>query len=271
MELKGYKPRVYWEQRLSKDFSLQGVGCYPLGEAYNRWLYKRRSFKLFKELARFKLNWEQIKILEVAPEVGYYTNIFKNLGVKNLTGIDIAKVAVKNLQKKFPDYKFIQADISEIQLQENFYNLITVIDVIFHIVSDELFFKVLENLKKSLAPAGIIVITDRFPPKDLNWAEHVRLRSFATYQEVLNSAEFSRIEVKPLVYLMSEQVGNEHRLAGKRLKQFWNLISQFAPRNNFTANFIGGGLYALERVLDIINLKTSFAEKVLIAQKRSIK
>jgi len=268
MNSENYKPESYWQERLSSNFNLKGVGLANLREPFNYWLYKKRSSRLFKELERYKLNWEQINLLEVAPGVGYYTEIFKQLGVKNLTGIDIAEVAVKKLQQKYPEYNFIQGDIGETSLENNLYHLITMIDVVFHITSDQLFYQTLKNLKNALAPNGLLVITDRFPPEDLNWAKHVRLRSFKTYKKVLTEREFNKIEIKPLVYLMSEQIGNQYHLAPKWAIFIWNKICWCASRNDLLANLVGGGFYTLERVLDQLGFPFSYAEKVLIAQKK---
>jgi hypothetical protein len=37
-----YKPKLYWEKRLSQHFDLKGVGNIGFSTTYNGWLYRRK-------------------------------------------------------------------------------------------------------------------------------------------------------------------------------------------------------------------------------------
>jgi len=144
-----YIPEEYWQKRLSKDFSLTGVGYLRFKIEYNIWLYRARLYTLKKILKRADFNCNGKKLLDIGVGTGFYIDFWKKSGVRNITGIDITTKSIEELKKKYPDCKFIKADISNknIHLDEKF-DIITAFDVLFHIVEEDTFEIAIENIKK---------------------------------------------------------------------------------------------------------------------------
>jgi SAM-dependent methyltransferase len=114
-------------------------------------------------------------IVEIGCGVGYWTEYFKSLGAKSYTGNDIAEISVTKLKEMFPQYKFIQGDISEVSLPENTFDLGVMIDVTQHITDDDRFNKGMDNLWKSLKQGAHLIITMWDPAKNVYLSNKLRL------------------------------------------------------------------------------------------------
>jgi SAM-dependent methyltransferase len=182
-----YNPSVYWESRLSSRFNLTGVGYRSLGTAYNEKLYKARVRALERGLNYLNRPIDaNTSVMEIGCGTGFFTGYCANRGVTTYTGVDITAVSVQNLSRIFPHFNFIQADIT----QDTFsvpasFDIVLIADVLYHIVDDTGFERALYNISQTLKPGGLLIISDVFPSSTVQIAPHVRLRSFATYQQIL--------------------------------------------------------------------------------------
>lgn len=159
----------YWDNLLTQNFSLKGVGWPNWPETYNEIVYKKYLkgfFKIINDLEikyNFKVDGTK-NVLEIGPGTGFYTNILKNLGIKKLLGIDISQISIDNLKKNFPDYTFDHLSIYEKldfyeKNKENF-DLCCVIDVLLHIVDDVKHKQAIHNICKMVKSGGYIITGD---------------------------------------------------------------------------------------------------------------
>lgn len=213
-----YIPGQYWERRLSKDFSLTGVGHLGFQLEYNIWLYKARLHVLGGLLKEKNVNCRGKKLLDIGVGTGFYVNFWEELGVKDITGIDITTKAVEELEKKYPDYRFIKADISkaELPLDEKF-DVITGFDVFFHIVEDSGFEQAIKNLKKLSHKETIILIMDNFLKEYKAARGHENDRTLEYYEKILSSNSIGIEDIRPLFYFMNTPIDIE-RISGRLLK-----------------------------------------------------
>jgi 2-polyprenyl-3-methyl-5-hydroxy-6-metoxy-1,4-benzoquinol methylase len=171
-----YKPKTFWNDLLTNSFDLKGVGHYRLSNEENLKMYEEKKKILSAEMEKCGIIISpDTNIIEIGIGVGYWTDYFSSFGVKNYTGNDIAEISVINLQKKYPGYKFIQGDISEIRLPENSFDLGVMIDVTQHITDDERFSNAMDNLWNSLKPRAQLIITMWDPEKNVYLANKLRL------------------------------------------------------------------------------------------------
>jgi len=171
-----YKPKTFWNDLLTNSFDLKGVGHYRLSNEENLKMYEEKKKILSTEMEKCGIIISpDTNIIEIGIGVGYWTDYFNSFGVKNYTGNDIAEISVINLQKKYPGYKFIQGDISEIRLPENSFDLGVMIDVTQHITDDERFANAMDNLWNSLKPGAQLIITMWDPEKNVYLANKLRL------------------------------------------------------------------------------------------------
>ncbi|MGH7850815.1 MAG: class I SAM-dependent methyltransferase, partial [Thermodesulfobacteriota bacterium] len=138
-----YDPTRYWEDRLKSKFDLTGVGNIVFDRKYNEYLYKLQLSVLKKALKKYKISLRGKTVLDIGCGTGFFFKFYlKNLA--QITGIDITTTSVESLRKSFPDGKFITMDISaeltaNKEYYENRFDLVNMLNVIFHIVDDAKF------------------------------------------------------------------------------------------------------------------------------------
>jgi len=171
-----YKPKTFWNDLLTNSFDLKGVGHYRMSNEENLKMYedKKRIIAGVLQNANVNVN-DKTNVVEIGIGVGYWTDYFNSLGVKDYTGNDIAEISVTNLKAKYPQYNFIQGDISEVMLPENTFDFGAMIDVTQHITDDDRFNKAMDNLWKSLKKGSHLLITMWDPQKNVYLANKLRL------------------------------------------------------------------------------------------------
>jgi 2-polyprenyl-3-methyl-5-hydroxy-6-metoxy-1,4-benzoquinol methylase len=96
--------KAYWEDILTNNCNLAGVVYLKLGISYNDWQYLIR-IQVFQGIVLIlyldTISWN---VLDIASGTGFYTDRWKQLGVKELTGIDLTSEAVDRPNEKFPMY-----------------------------------------------------------------------------------------------------------------------------------------------------------------------
>lgn len=102
-------------EEINKYFNLE-IGI-DVGEPFQ---------KNFEELNR------DISILEIGCNVGVKLEILKNMGFKNLTGIDINANALKEGKRRNPDIEFIESTIEELDADSMKYDLVFTSVVLIH-------------------------------------------------------------------------------------------------------------------------------------------
>ena len=198
-----YVPSLYWEALIAEKGGLEAVGHAGMG-AYNSVAYRVRLRALKKMLEEHSNNLAASRVFEAGFGVGFYTGWFEKQGVRALTGLDISSTAVEQARRLFPQYEFMQGDLagSAWDFGRN-YDLVTAIDVLYHIVDDEKWELVLKRLCSLVASQGKLVITDKFPKGSPRQdCVHVRRRPLRSYEPVLNGEGFEVVRVSPIFVFM---------------------------------------------------------------------
>lgn len=156
----GYNNKRYWEDRFKK-YGFQNftsTGNEGLSKQENQDQYRQQA-SIFEALIKKNIpDIKKQKFLEVGVGNGFYTGIMLKLKVGNYLGSDITDVFFPNLKEKFPQYSFTKLDICGNPLNEKF-DVILMMDVIEHIVSESNLTKAMDNLEKMLNSKGILIFS----------------------------------------------------------------------------------------------------------------
>ena len=156
-----YDPQKYWEDRLKSRYDLTGVGNIVFDKKYNEYLYKLQLSVLKKALKKYKISLHGKTVLDIGCGTGFFS-AFYHKSLAQITGIDITTTSIESLRKSFPDGKFITMDISaeltaNKEYFENRFDLVNMLNVIFHIVDDAKFERALENLADMLKRRRVLI------------------------------------------------------------------------------------------------------------------
>ena len=255
-----YDPKVFWEKRLGKDFSLKGVGCAGFSYNYNKWVSKAAKESLNKLL---KGSLSGKKILDIGCGTGYYIDYYMGKGATDISGLDITEKSIVNLKKKYPHLKFFNADISKKIHLNRKYNIITAIAVLYHVVDDNKFENSVRNIRKLAKKGSLIIIQDGFlkkyqPPKA---GTHCYFRDYEYYKKILKKNGIEIVRKVPTFYFLNTPFDISNSLMRKTALSLWNITMSIFAKNEFSGNILGFVLYYLDKLMlkiakDSISLET---------------
>jgi SAM-dependent methyltransferase len=199
-----YRPQEFWDRRLAEQFDLRGTGETGLSLAYNRACYALREEVLTRALREAGTAPADRSVLDVGCGTGFFTAYYLARGAR-VTGIDIAPTSVERLRERFPQASFVQADVSETEIDGRF-DLVNAFDVLYHIVDDDRWEAAMRRLGEAVLPGGLLLVTDTFAPLP-GGAAHNRMRSLEEYRRVLEPLGFALGSVYPTHVLLNRELG----------------------------------------------------------------
>lgn len=203
-EKKAYRPAEYWQNRLSKDFTLSGVGYQRFGRFYNHWLYRQKGEVHARALADVAVKGR--RVLDIGCGTGFFVRWFHERGA-HVDGVDITQASVDQLSKQFPG-KFRRLDLAtESLVVDAPYDIVNMWDVMYHIVDPAGYRMAMRNIAGALAPGGIFLLTDQFgASEDRQMAAHVVKRCMATYREMAKELGLELAKHLPLYHMLNRPI-----------------------------------------------------------------
>lgn len=261
-----YTPKQYWEERLRSHDGLLGVGYTRLGRHFNGWMYRVRRRVFLREARRAGAAGAG-SVLDIGSGTGFYIDCWQALGARQITGVDITRVAVEQLAARYPAYTFHELNIAApdapAQIGAQF-DAVSMIDVIYHIVDDAEFRRALANVQALLRPGGAFIFCDfllHAPP--LREQAHVRQRTLDEVQAALDAAGLVIERRVPFFVLMNQPVDSRSPL----LKLYWKGLSFAASLHDLLGGALGALLYPLESLL-VAALRESPSTELIVCRKR---
>lgn len=203
-----YRPKEFWEQRLSEQFDLRGTGETGLSLDYNLACYALRRIQLERVLRAEGFGLAGRRVLDVGCGTGFFTAFYLNHGAQ-VTGLDITEASIQRLRERFPQATFMRADVSDTRpegVPEGAYDLVNAFDVLYHVTDDQRWSRAVRNLAGVVAPGGRILITDTFDRAE-GEAEHNTMRPLSAYQSVLEGAGLVVGGLTPTHVLLNRHLG----------------------------------------------------------------
>ena len=244
--MSSFDPHQYWNDRLRDEFTLDGVGWLGMSESFNRWMYRVRRRVFISEMRRTLGRRRDISVLDVGSGTGMYVELWQALGVKGIVASDFSEVAVGNLRSRQPQVPVVQFDVTAPtlppELSERTFDVVSAMDMLFHIVDDDAYQRAIENLVGLLKPGGLLVFTENFLRDRTDRAKHQVSRSAAQIDALVSAAGGSPVRCRPTFLLMNTPVDSDSRL----LHLWWDQLSVMAHRGPRIANWAGALIFPIE-------------------------
>ncbi len=212
-DMQRYVPDEYWESLLTTDAGSAAV-CWPDWPAsYNRWLHIQQCRTFFSLLQEYNISLEGKAVCETGPGVGFWTEQFRQSGVKAYHGFEISRSAVERLRSRFDSFTFTCADFSEYIPSENETGRcdfgLSVL-VFLHVTDNEKFAKCVKNMSQLLADGAYLLVLDAVSVNGLYGATknagdtplfdgktHNKIRFYDSYCTVYRDAGLRLCDVRP--------------------------------------------------------------------------
>jgi SAM-dependent methyltransferase len=116
---------------------------------------------------------------------------------------------VARLQERFPDRNVFRYRLGADALPyaDGSLQLVTLLDVAYHVTADEEWRRGVLDLARVLAPGGSLIVMDRLGSTTTDVEEHVRFRSLDTWAAALGT-EFATRTVRPALRWLSREPGD---------------------------------------------------------------
>jgi SAM-dependent methyltransferase len=204
-------PQAYWENRLTTRFDLTGVGYLGVGPYYNAQMYQARLRAFERLLAHARRRLSGASVLDIGCGTGFYTDYCARQEVGSYVGIDITEISMHTLRQRFPDFQFVQADITSDDWDSSTgYDIVIAADVLYHIVDDRGFGVALQKLCAAVKSGGVLVIADVFPLHTVQTKAHVRLRAQREYELLLRQSGLSIRHIEPIFFALQPPISYPH-------------------------------------------------------------
>jgi SAM-dependent methyltransferase len=262
MNTERFDAEGYWSDRLGREFSLEGVGYLGLGESYNRWMYAVRR-RVFRDVVKGRVD-PSASVLDVGSGTGFYVELWRELGVRHVTGSDLTAVAIEQLGERFPDTPFRALDLTKpLTGEAGPFDAISAMDVLFHIVDDDGYGQAIENLAAMLAPGGIFVFTENLLHGRTERGRHQTSRSLEAVSSLLTGAGLEVELRRPVFVLMNTPVDSDSAL----LEKSWKAVNILVRGHSRRGWAVGAALYPLELALGRL-LEDGPSTEIMICHKR---
>lgn len=258
----------YWDNLLTQNFSLKGVGWPNWPESYNAIVYKKYLKGFFKILSdldkQYNFKVDKTKnILEIGPGTGFYTNVLKDLGVEDYQGIDISEISITNLKKRYPGYNFNNLSIYEnlafFEDRKSRYDLACVIDVLLHIVDDSKHKQAVKNICNMVKSGGYIITGDTATVyRKENFSKHSKYdtdvsRHISYIKEVFRSGDAELVGIYSReCFLLVKNYDFKYKIFEIGNSAFFYVLNaglSFFRNNNFVGSLVGTPLSVLDSMI----------------------
>jgi 2-polyprenyl-3-methyl-5-hydroxy-6-metoxy-1,4-benzoquinol methylase len=244
--IEQFDPADYWDKRLAESYTLGATGWSGLGESFNRWSYSVRKRVFARAVGDTLGDVRSLRVLDVGSGTGFYLDAWRRLGVGDLVGSDLASAAVAQLTSRYPDLAIHKLDIGapDGQLEVGPFDVISIIDVLFHIVDDERYQQAIANLAAMLKPGGTLLLTENFVGAT-QVGRHQINRTEQSVRALLESERLSPAGQWPVFFLMNTPVSSQSQL----LARWWRLAMRIAGHGEAWGWTLGAALFPLEVAL----------------------
>jgi SAM-dependent methyltransferase len=259
------------------------VGHPDMGRAFNNAAYELRLKALQRALQQAGVELSQTSVFEAAYGVGYYLRFWANQHCPRVVGVDLSAQAHANVQRHFPAFDLRVGDLASLHHSPEWaalvasFQLVTAIDVIYHIVDEAAARQAVENLARLVARGGILCVTEKFParPEPVREGEIAVRRPLAWYSQAVAAQGLVLERTVPIFWCMDPPVfhGGQHWTAGFAYLGWgaMRLLLKFWPRNHSLQNALGYvvGMFGktvdglvVPRMATVPNLTTAVFRKV---------
>jgi len=261
-----YIPEKFWEDRYS-SLDLTRSGHRDLPESYNRWLYRRKQSVLASVLRRAGFVARGKDILEIGVGTGVYVDWWHSLGAASITGTDLSGTAIDHLQKRHREYRFCKQDVTDpaagLALQATF-DLVTALDVLYHVVDDTRLEVALRNIVKWMRPGGLCAVHDQFLHRPSEHHGYIKWRSLHDWTRLLDSVGLEIVSRTPIFYLMIQPTDCISSVSQKWMWVLWGYTSKCIRR---WPGMVGAAAYFMDRMLSTFIKEGPSMEVVLLRVK----
>ena len=187
-------PVSYWEKR-HQDFDLwRSGGDRGLSVEENYEFYLWRLGKIIEILRTYHSGFRPLQILDAGCGRGFFSNELRRCG-HDVRGIDASPTAIASATNNFGS-GFCVCELHRYR-SSRLFDAIICIDVLFHILDDDIWLATLQNFVSSLHSRGILILSDVLAEQSFVLGDYIIHRSKELYAAKLNEMGYCLFDYIP--------------------------------------------------------------------------
>ena len=227
-------------------------------------MYRVRRHVFLRAARPLVVDAGDVSVLDVGSGTGFYVERWRELGVSRVTASDLTDVAVEGLRAAFPSVECRQLDLTaELPTEfEGRFDVVSGMDMLFHIVDDAAYRTALGNLARIVRPGGFVVLTENFVRGPVQRTVHQVSRTQEEIDACLAAEGLKPVSRAPMFVLMNTPVNARTELH----RRVWELITAFARRGRRGSALAGAVLYPFELVL-VSTLRKGPSTEIMVCRR----
>lgn len=258
---RDYDPRTYWSGLLGDKLDLRGTGYATLSLAFNRWQYRAR----LSSVRRLGLDVAGKKVLDVGVGTGFWLRYWRAAGAASVGGVDLTPESVALMAATYPVDKFQVLDVSKEVPAAGPYDVVSAFDVLLHVTEDDAYRTALGNLRRCVAPGGLLVLAEPLAEEPVRFVpgSHSRARRTDDVVNWLADEGWRTKKVVPMVWLLGNPIERSMVSRYFALRLAWAAMA-VSSRAELPGYLVGAAVYPVDRAL--ARLRFGPSSKLVLAE-----
>jgi 2-polyprenyl-3-methyl-5-hydroxy-6-metoxy-1,4-benzoquinol methylase len=181
----------YWDQRHREADVLRSGGDMSFDFAGNQMFYALRTGRLIDLIGDASSVTAPKRLLDAGCGKGYFSHQMAAFG-HVVDGIDSSEHAIELCRSAATERENYAVSTLDAWRPPYLYDVVYCVDVLFHIMDNEVWEASVRNLASLVAWGGRLLLVDHGGPQDRLWSRYQRTRAGSRYDEVLTSCGFER-------------------------------------------------------------------------------
>jgi 2-polyprenyl-3-methyl-5-hydroxy-6-metoxy-1,4-benzoquinol methylase len=225
---QNFEPHAYWQERhVRHSGSLRSVGHSGLSEEENVQDYRVKASEILAALLESFPKPHGMSLLDAGCGTGYFSRIFSERGF-TVAGVDFTEAGVEATKRRGISQVHL-GDLATFALARQF-DVVTCIDVLFHIVDDAAWEAAVRNLSRHVRHGGVLLLQDHLVERPVIPAKHVKFRSRDAYVQCLSGCGLQIVRERQ--YLLPAEQIDKHIVLGMRRVPDTTMPRAFAWRSS---------------------------------------
>lgn len=236
----------YWEEQHRADDSLNAVGWAGLGRAFNGWMYAVRRRVIRRVVPAHVSLGQGTHVLDMGSGTGFYLDLWRELGAGQIEGSDLTENATRRLRASRPGVPIHHCDLGGDpgQLPQRRFDVVSAMDVLFHIVDDAAYQRAIANLAGLVRPGGHVVLTENLLDGRVAVGPFQVSRSEDEILRLLRANGLEPVARAPMFVLLNGPVDSRNPV----LRAWWAMLTRVVSYHEVLGRVVGAILLPVELV-----------------------
>jgi 2-polyprenyl-3-methyl-5-hydroxy-6-metoxy-1,4-benzoquinol methylase len=173
-----------WDRRHRQLDDLRSGGHAGYDAGSNEILYAVRLGRLIEIVGDLTHTGAPLRVLDAGCGKGWFARAMGRFGHR-VDGVDISPHAVEMCRRLGGRNEHYATASLEKWRPPYLYDVVYSVDVLFHIVDDQLWERTILNLSSVVRWAGLLVVSEHDADQDRSWSDYQRTRALSRYQKLL--------------------------------------------------------------------------------------